>query len=78
MPQEPLIDLSEPVAGTRLRRLVRIAGRTLGQVIGLPDYEAYLAHRRARHPDEPLLSREAFLRNRQEARFGSGQGRCCC
>jgi uncharacterized short protein YbdD (DUF466 family) len=78
MTNAPLIDLTPPEPGTRIRRLVRIAGRTFGQVIGLPDYEAYLAHRRANHPDEPLMSREAFYRNRQEARFSNGQGRCCC
>jgi uncharacterized short protein YbdD (DUF466 family) len=77
MPEERLIDLTPAAPGTRLKRLVRIAGRTFGQVIGLPDYEAYLAHRRATHPEEPVMSREAFYRNRQEARFGSGQGRCC-
>jgi uncharacterized short protein YbdD (DUF466 family) len=78
MTSAPLIDLTPPEPGRRIRRLVRIAGRTFGQLIGLPDYEAYLAHRRANHPDEPLMSREAFYRNRQEARFSNGQGRCCC
>jgi uncharacterized short protein YbdD (DUF466 family) len=58
--------------------VVRLVGRTFGQAIGLPDYEAYRAHCRAMHPDEPVMSREAFYRNRQEARFSSGQGRCCC
>jgi uncharacterized short protein YbdD (DUF466 family) len=78
MSDVPLIDLRPVEPGARLKRLVRIAGRTVGQVIGLPDYEAYVAHRRATHPEEPLMSREAFYRNRQQARFGSGQGRCCC
>jgi uncharacterized short protein YbdD (DUF466 family) len=78
MSEERLIDLRPAEQGTRLKRLVRIAGRTFGQVIGLPDYEAYLAHRRANHPEEPAMTREAFYRNRQQARFGSGQGRCCC
>jgi uncharacterized short protein YbdD (DUF466 family) len=78
MADAPLIDLRPPEPGARLRRLVRVAGRTFAQVIGVPDYEAYLAHRLATHPDEPVMSREAFYRNRQEARFGSGQGRCCC
>ena len=78
MPEERLINLTEPEPGTRLRRVVRLVGRTFGQAIGLPDYEAYLAHRRANHPEEPAMTREAFYRNRQQARFGSGQGRCCC
>ena len=77
MQRGALIDLTEPPAGGRVRRLVRIAGRTLGQVLGVPDYEAYVRHRRATHPGEALLSREAFYRNRQEARYTAGQGRCC-
>jgi uncharacterized short protein YbdD (DUF466 family) len=78
MSEQRLIDLRPAGQGRRLKRLVRIAGRTFGQVIGLPDYEAYLAHHRANHPEEPAMTREAFYRNRQQARFGSGQGRCCC
>jgi uncharacterized short protein YbdD (DUF466 family) len=60
MPEERLINLTEPEPGTRLRRVVRLVGRTFGQAIGLPDYEAYRAHCRAMHPDEPVMSREAF------------------
>jgi uncharacterized short protein YbdD (DUF466 family) len=78
MPDERLIDLTPDAPGGRLRRMVRIAGRTLGQVIGVPDYEAYVLHWSAKHPGEALMTREAFYRNRQEARFASGQGRCCC
>jgi uncharacterized short protein YbdD (DUF466 family) len=47
-------------------------------MVGLPDYEAYLSHHRAAHPEQPPLSREAFFRNRQAARYGSGRGLRCC
>ena len=59
-------------------------GRYLGQamrlMVGLPDYETYVAHMHATHPDQEAMSYEAFFRERQEARYGgSGEGgvRCC-
>ena len=55
------------------------AARTARLMVGVPDYEAYAEHRRTEHPGEPLMSREEFVRNRTERRFGSGGGisRCC-
>ncbi|BDD91777.1 YbdD/YjiX family protein [Pandoraea sp. XJJ-1] len=57
-------------------------GRYLGQamrlMVGLPDYDTYVAHMQATHPDQPVMSYEAFFRERQEARYGGkGGGRCC-
>ena len=55
------------------------AARTARLMVGVPDYEAYAAHRRAEHPFEPVMSRAEFLQNRTERRFGVGGGisRCC-
>jgi uncharacterized short protein YbdD (DUF466 family) len=53
------------------------ARRTGRLICGIPDYDAYLRHRRERHPSEPALSYEAFFRDRQAARYGSGTSRCC-
>ncbi|HML27589.1 MAG TPA: YbdD/YjiX family protein, partial [Hyphomicrobium sp.] len=42
--------------------------------------DAYVAHRRQAHPDEPVMSYEAFFRERQASRYGVGSGkinRCC-
>ncbi|VVD91680.1 YbdD/YjiX family protein [Pandoraea soli] len=57
-------------------------GRYLGQamrlMVGLPDYDTYVTHMQATHPDQPVMSYEAFFRERQEARYGGkGGGRCC-
>lgn len=57
-------------------------GRYLGQamrlMVGLPDYDTYVAHMQATHPDQPVMSYEVFFRERQEARYGGkGGGRCC-
>jgi uncharacterized short protein YbdD (DUF466 family) len=57
------------------------AGRYLGQsmrlMVGLPEYDAYLAHMERTHPGEPVLSYEEFFRERQAARYGSGKTGCC-
>lgn len=47
-------------------------------MVGQPSYDAYLAHMAARHPDQAPMSRVAFFRNREQARYGGkGGGRCC-
>lgn len=45
-------------------------------MVGIPDYQAYLAHRRTSHPNEPVMTRAQFHRERTERRFG-GVSRCC-
>ncbi len=48
------------------------------QVCGIPDYQTYLAHQRRHHPDQPVLSYEAFFRQGIDARYGGrGRMRCC-
>ena len=64
-----------------LREDVQTAVRYLGQamrlMIGLPDYDGYVAHMRATHPDRPVMTYEAFFRERQDARYSSRTGKCC-
>ncbi len=47
------------------------------QLIGVGDYETYLAHLRAHHPEKALPSYEEFFRERQAARYKGTGGRCC-
>jgi uncharacterized short protein YbdD (DUF466 family) len=49
------------------------------RLFAIPDYDAYLEHRRRTHPGEPVMSHEEFFRHRLEQRYGSGAGgmRCC-
>jgi uncharacterized short protein YbdD (DUF466 family) len=47
-------------------------------IVGLPDYDKYTAHAAATHPNEPVMTRDAFFRARQAARFGGGGGLRCC
>ncbi|HWI24352.1 MAG TPA: YbdD/YjiX family protein [Lysobacter sp.] len=63
--------------GRRLRVLWRALARGARLAIGIPDYEAYVAHMRARHPDIVPMSREAFFAERLQARYGRGRSRCC-
>lgn len=55
------------------RRLLEM----LRLMVGVPDYARYVQHRRAHHPDEPLLSEAQFIAQRQAARYGKSSSRCC-
>ena len=70
--------------GRSVSDVLSVFAARLGQcahlMVGLPDYETYLAHMRRVHPAEAPMSYEAFFRARQEARYGrtkSGGFRCC-
>ncbi len=58
----------------------KILAQTARLMIGIPDYETYLEHRRTKHPGEPVMTYEEFFRERQDARYATGRGkfnRCC-
>lgn len=63
-----------------LRRTGRAAKQVANLMVGVPDYGAYLAHRRSHHPHEPVLTRAEFVKNRMDSRYGVGSGRMtrCC
>ena len=73
MPQPP-----EFPAAERVRELFRLACCTARLMVGLPDYDTYVAHRRERHPGQPIMSYEEFFRERQARRYAADRpGRCC-
>jgi len=49
-------------------------------MVGQGDYDAYVAHVRARHGGESVMTRAEFFRARENARFGAGGERAfrCC
>ncbi len=47
-------------------------------MVGMPDYDAYLAHMRQHHPDQLPMNPTQFFRERQEARYGGRNGGKCC
>jgi uncharacterized short protein YbdD (DUF466 family) len=55
---------------------LRLVRQTAHAMLGVPDYDAYVAHVLRTHPDLAPASREEFFRERQAARFG-GVLRCC-
>jgi uncharacterized short protein YbdD (DUF466 family) len=49
-------------------------------MVGVPDYDTYVQHRRSVHPDQPVMTYEEFFRERQAARYTITEGRfrgCC-
>ena len=65
-----------PDLKTLLLRL-RQTGRLM---VGVPDYDTYVEHRRANHPDQPVMTYAEFFRERQNARYAVEKGRfkgCC-
>ncbi|QDK35323.1 MULTISPECIES: YbdD/YjiX family protein [Sphingomonadaceae] len=61
--------MSDPLATLR---------KALHLMVGMPDYEDYVRHMQARHPDRPVMDRKAFFRDRQQARYGGRNGGRCC
>ena len=54
--------------------------KTARLMVGVPDYDAYVAHRQINHPNQPIMTYAEFFRERQEARYAVGKGRfrgCC-
>ncbi len=58
-----------------LSRMGKYLGQAARMLVGMPDYDTYVEHMQKKHPDQPVMSYEAFFRERQEARYGGGQGR---
>ena len=63
--------------GPAASALGRYLGQTLRLMVGIPDYETYVAHMRATHSDQEPMTYEDFFRERQTARYG-GKGRIGC
>ena len=53
------------------------AARTSRLAVGVPDYDAYVAHMRRMHPDTVPMDHAAFFAERLQARYGKGRSRCC-
>ena len=54
--------------------------RTARLMVGVPDYDTYVQHRRTNHPGKPVMTYEEFFVERQEARYAVSKGRfrgCC-
>ena len=60
-----------------LRRGWRTLAQTARLAVGVPDYDAYVAHVSTRHPGRTPMDRATFFAERMQARYGRGRSRCC-
>ena len=65
---------------TNLETLWGWAVQAARLMVGVPDYDTYVTHRKAHHPEEPIMTYVQFFRERQNARYSCKKGRfkgCC-
>jgi uncharacterized short protein YbdD (DUF466 family) len=67
--------------GTRWREALmafwRKAVATARLAIGVPDYDAYVAHMRAHHPGARVMNYAEFFNDCQARRYRNGRTGCC-
>jgi uncharacterized short protein YbdD (DUF466 family) len=68
------------VVVTRARLVCELVVKTARLMVGIPDYQTYVAHRQTNHPDQPIMTYEEFFRERQAARYTINKDRLrgCC
>ena len=62
---------------TDLPRALRRFAIVLRRVVGVPDYDRYLAHVREAHPGSAPMTRAEFEQARLEDRYSKPGQRCC-
>lgn len=60
-----------------IQEALRRAAIVIRRIVGVPDYERYLAHVRERHAGRVPMSREEFERSRLEDKYSRPGHRCC-
>lgn len=68
---------SKPSLLDPLRRRIGEARRVLLRVCGMPDYEQYVLHLRACHPEHVVPTERQFFEEYLRARYEGGPTRCC-
>ena len=66
--------------GRTVRTTTTWSVRAARLMVGIPDYQTYVEHRRTLHPDLSVMTYEEFFRERQNARYAVEKGRfrgCC-
>ena len=66
---------SERIAS--LRNSVRRGAAIVRRIIGVPDYDTYIAHMSAHHPDAVPLTAREFEITRMNDRYSRPGSRCC-
>jgi uncharacterized short protein YbdD (DUF466 family) len=67
-------------AATTVRLTAYWTTQTARLMVGIPDYQTYVEHRRKNHPDGPIMTYEEFFVERRDARYSVSKGRfrACC
>jgi uncharacterized short protein YbdD (DUF466 family) len=60
-----------------LRERARSLRSACRQVLGIPDYERYVAHAAEHHAGAPVLTRSEFFVQAIERKYGKVGARCC-
>jgi uncharacterized short protein YbdD (DUF466 family) len=69
--------LGERNPGERIRLFGKCLAQCAQLMVGIPDYETYVAHVARAHPGRVPMTYEEFFRDRQAARYGAKGMRCC-
>ena len=68
-----------PAEPSRFAAFLRCACDGARLMVGMPNYETYVAHVSRTHPGQPVMNYTEFFRERQNARYGGrGSGFRCC
>ena len=59
------------------RDRIERAACVLRRIIGVPDYDRYVAHVAAHHPGAQPMSRDEFVKQRMIDKYSRPGGRCC-
>lgn len=74
----PILSIVRPGSGlARLGAWLGRAGGVARQVLGVPDYERYLADALDHDPHTVPLGRDEFVAARLRARYDTPGSRCC-
>ena len=76
-PRVQIAGMVTATAPDRPRSLAARIAHALRRIIGVPDYERYVAHVREHHPGTEPMSRDEFLRERLASRYSKPGARCC-
>lgn len=57
--------------------VARRVAAVIRRIIGVPDYDVYVAHLRECHPGQAPMSERDFHRERLSARYSQPGNRCC-
>lgn len=60
-----------------LRETIRRTAAVVRRIVGVPDYDRYLAHVQQCHPGTTPMSRREFERSRLDDRYSRPGQRCC-